>query len=275
MNMNLIMCSLLQIGFVVIILYGTKKTDEPELMSKDNTQVMKGLACFIVMLSHLGLEEKYQIMGTLHWLAVSFFFMSSGYGLTFSYYRKPGYLNTFYKRILSIALPYVLIGIASVFTQAIDFGCGGIFFVNVILLFYAAFYLCHKLCGKYADAVMCIIIILYSISAQIFCDSVMQQREGIALYFGWGNQSIAFAWGILAAKYNDRIKRILTGYKKILQGLSFVGIGILGYLYIQTRNISQVSWTEYFIRILVFVFVIILFLIFSMHYKIGNKASFL
>ena len=99
MNMNLIMCSLLQIGFVVIILYETKKIDEQELMSKDNTQVMKGLACFIVMLSHLGLEEKYQIMGTLHWLAVSFFFMSSGYGLTYSYYNKAGYIYKFYKRI--------------------------------------------------------------------------------------------------------------------------------------------------------------------------------
>ena len=171
MSMEAAARSILQILIVALMLWGTKKTDNTAFfMSKEYTKVLKAVSCFCVMEAHMEGGIKYHFFGCFHFIGVFFFFLISGYGLTYSFKNKDNYLQGFYHRILTVALPYIIINLFGLFVPWIRFGSGGTFFVNVMLLFYVLFYITHKIFKKYADCMLCLLIILYSVSAQIFCD---------------------------------------------------------------------------------------------------------
>ena len=271
----MLVSSLFQLSFVVAALWPNTRTQEHKntsvssLLDKNFTTTIKAVCCFIVMLSHIGLNEKYQLLGCFHWIAVSFFFLFSGFGLTVSTLTKPDYLKFFYKRFFKVLIPYAAVLFIN-YCFNFPIGSIGIFYVNVILLFYAMYYVIHRFIKKNPDIFVCIFIVLYSLFIQFYVDSRVS-RENLLSYFGWANQSIAFIYGIVIAKKLDYFKKILFEKRILIFCICILLISTLTPLYISRRNIYYISWAQYFLRIiLVSAFILCIFVI-TQNMRLGNK----
>lgn len=76
-------------------------------MSKEDTQLLKGLAILMVMTEHLGQVLHISALNPLGPIGVCLFLFVSGYGLSCSY-EKNGRSRYFSKRVLKVYIPYLV-----------------------------------------------------------------------------------------------------------------------------------------------------------------------
>ena len=77
---------ILQALLIVSLVSGCRlATDKSNFMEKDYAAVIKWGCSVIVIFSHINTPEKYHILGSLHFICVTLFFIFSGYGLTYKY----------------------------------------------------------------------------------------------------------------------------------------------------------------------------------------------
>ena len=285
---NFLLSSLFQLAFVALALCGGRRDREnASFMSRDYTCVLKALCCFSVILAHTGAGEKYCVLGFVHWIAVSLFFLFSGYGLSYSAAHKPDYLRAFHKRILKVAIPLLLIlALKAVFSC--ELWSGGMGYMLVAILFYAVFFLVRLLFGgkegfwgmDTADWILIALTVLYSLSVQFFHDSRMADRgevTGLALFlsfFGWGCQSLGFAYGIILSRKLGELKAFLARRQNvvILLAVCLVLLPFLALAYLRTRDVFFVSWTEYSLRAVMVLLSMLVIAIFSQGLRFGNPA---
>lgn len=77
------------------------------MISKEDTQILKGLAISMVMVEHLGQVLHIAALNPLGPIGVCLFLFVSGYGLSCSY-KKNGRNKYFSKRILKVYIPYLV-----------------------------------------------------------------------------------------------------------------------------------------------------------------------
>lgn len=257
----------LQLLLVLSLLIGCKRSaDKSYFMDRDYTAAIKWGCSVIVMFSHIAIPVKYHILGDLHFVCVTLFFLFSGYGLTYQYRIFGRRDRTARVRTVSkLVIPYiVVIIIKTVFS--IPIGIGGMYYMNVIILFYIIFFAISSITKNMTQFLISLAIfnIAYALSAQLY----LQQTTGL---LGWGNQSVGFLFGVLLCVYKERIciflkERVLV----ITMTLTLVAVPA-GIIYIKMRDISYVGNVEFFLRlILSFCMICILFAL-STHFKIGNK----
>ena len=76
------------------------------MISKGDTQILKGLAISMVIVEHLGQVFRIAALNPLGPIGVCLFLFVSGYGLSCSY-RKNGRNKYFSKRVLKVYIPYL------------------------------------------------------------------------------------------------------------------------------------------------------------------------
>ena len=76
------------------------------MISKEDTQILKGLAISMVIVEHLGQVLHIAALNPLGPIGVCLFLFISGYGLSCSY-KKNGRNKYFSKRILKVYIPYL------------------------------------------------------------------------------------------------------------------------------------------------------------------------
>ena len=202
------------------VLERTKYDDNcTQVLDKKWTTAIKGLCCIVVIFAHIPAEYSTKLqnaVGSFAYIAVTIFFVFSGYGLAVNRSKK-GYFNHFWRnRLVSLLAPMLIVNILkeiySLVTSNLNlrilFGIDG--FVLMLSLCYVAWYLVERtslIKEKHKAQVTCFLILLISIVT--YC---MQDKIPFTV---WPVPCLGFAYGVLLARYIDRIKTTLAKHKII------------------------------------------------------------
>lgn len=207
--------TLISFFLIIIILFifacfSKNKTDKVTgflHLSKNHTDILKGIATVLIIVSHIGNYRGFSIIIPLGGIGVALFLLSSGYGLNESFKRK-GLDNFFKTRLLKIIMPYwimtVLYWILHFDTISFDSFLGSIILVNrlpfmwfiqYIFIWYVIFYLSKKIFNESQGTAFLLTVSLILIF--VFKDTT------------WGEQSFSFTTGVLLSQY-PKIKDYLS-----------------------------------------------------------------
>ena len=142
------------------VIYGLKfDRDKDSFMSFDDSNFLRGFWCIIVVLVHIPAVYQNRIqdmIGSFAYIGVTFFFMTSAYGLKYSMMHKNGYMEHFWRRRLPALLVPALI--ANAFTVTMEKGLNEMHFISflningwvkVLLLYYAVFWIIYRIAPKF------------------------------------------------------------------------------------------------------------------------------
>ena len=155
-----VLMGLLVLGLAITTLWGIKyQPDKNSFMTIEDTTFLRGFWCIIVVLVHVPAMFQNRIqdmLGSFAYIGVTFFFMTSAYGLKWSMEHKPGYMDHFWKRRLpGILIPALIANAFSVIIHG--FAGDDITFlsflninswVKVLLLYYFVFWIVYKMVPK-------------------------------------------------------------------------------------------------------------------------------
>ena len=245
-----------------------------EYLSVESTSGLRGFLALGIIFHHLSPLVKsgeefsnFSYMGTY---IVSIFFFLSAYGLYVQNESRENYLDNFLvKRLSKIIVPFFIISLIYIFYrfvngQLIDlnffinlFKQGSTiiyngWFVDIIILMYIFFYISFKLFqNKFLSIVLNTIFITCYICLAI----------KLGYNFWWYNSALAFAIGLIWAKNQNKIDRVLEKYYFIVIVLVTVLLFVshrydilLKYLHIEdsysyalAANLDNIIFTIYFI----------------------------
>lgn len=196
-------------------------------LSNSTTTCIKGIAIFIIILSHIAGNLGTRFFTPLGGIGVAMFLFLSGYGLSKSYIRNQ---LSFYwrKRFIAIYPAYLIASIVSwianrvtdvktilfgiIFVKpAIPYG----WYFQYLLIWYAVFWI-----SGFVHSGKCKWTILLTCATISFCFFPEIMAE----------QSVSFIAGVFVATKEEQVLKFLTENKKILisLGLMLVGIVALG-----------------------------------------------
>lgn len=268
--------------FAAFVLVGCRYNDKKNtLFDLEDSTVLKGLWCIVVILVHIPDAYQNQIqdmIGSFAYIGVTFFFMTSAYGLKYGMEHKQNYLNHFWlKRLPKLLVPAFLINVIAVISGCI--GAGSEFHVlaliqinswlKVLLLFYLAFWLIFYFSEKFGfhnglwqDAAVCVFVILCSLTDRL---------TEFKLTLIWPTESWGFAYGILLACFMPRIKMWMQDRWSIKAILLLVLSGIAGLAYLKFKPVA--FYGDYCLKIILGIVLTVFILILTARFQIGNLVS--
>lgn len=259
--------------------------DNPPFMSKGFTDTLKGLCAIIVVMVHFRPEYQNTLqdaMGGFAYVAVTFFFLFSAYGMQWSLANKNDYLKHFWKgRLVSLLLPAVLINVSFFIIQSLYLGelqLRTLIYANdyvVVLLEYCLlFYVVMRYCQirhvdnlKYAWLLIVVIIIVSSLLLY-FLTVYVDGRHGT----NWCFERYGLIWGLALFAFFPGIKRWLgqgTLLKLVLAGIVSA---VLGYIYIKGGKYTY-FWGEYVLKIALGLSLLVTVLLLTRRLNIGNRIT--
>lgn len=203
-----------------VLLYRAKITDTcNDFFDKNWSLVLKGLCCIVVILVHIPNEHSTRLqsmMGSFAFVAVTVFFMISGYGLSVNRNRK-GYMQHFWRnRMVTLIVPMLLTNIVAEVVNLISgvtdhivynlFAVNG--FVVMITACYVIFYIANQfksLNEHMKSIITCLGILVLSILAFLF--------ENHIPFTVWPVPCLGFIYGILIADHRTQIIEVLNKQK--------------------------------------------------------------
>ena len=207
--------------------------------------------------------------------------MLSGYGLTESLaVDKNTFLTKHPKRLIKILLPFCTVLLIECMLEKIivtsNSGIGGygLFWFNVLLLFMLFYGLVARLTDNNNTLFICMCV--FNIVYAILCQEFILSYKEIDL-FGWGHQSLGFSAGIAFSLYKEKVLAFIRKHCAILtivNGGIFICFSLL-YYYIcrKPHDISKLTYSQFFIRIIISFSFILLMIIFLQKYQVGNRVS--
>lgn len=254
-----------------------------------DSMMLRGMFCIIVVLVHIpsAYQNRVQdIMGSFAYIGVTFFFMTSAFGLKYGTIHKKSYLQDFwFKRLLALLIPAFLCNAISVGMAAIVNGRISIrsFFhingwVKLLLFFYSVFWLMYYISDKFKphqsrtvwgrywqDVLVCLMILAYSLFDRLF-------STGLTL--GWATESMGFAYGIILADCVEPLKSWMDR-KWWTKSALFLMAGIItGLSYIKFKLVVFLG--DYCLKVLLGLVLMMLLFQLLRRIRIGNRMlSFL
>lgn len=245
-------------GFIVIaylvipIIIGLnlqRKSDNDELLSRIDSQLLKGVSAILIVLHHLSQRIGIDFI-TLPFIevgkySVSLFLFLSGYGVMISYINNKDYMRGFLrKRVLGIYIPFIISNIIFIiiyksegrvfslvdiikYTLGIKIIDPVMWFIFTIIVFYLIFYISFKYTSiRYGKIIFSLGSILYLIL-------------GIILNLGTTITNISFAFwgGIMLAIYKERFINFLDKRYIVKVILSICVLGITRVISVMAGNI--------------------------------------
>lgn len=275
-----ILMGLLVLCIAITTLWGVKyDPDKNSFMSIEDTTFLRGFWCIIVVLVHI--PKAYQnpiqdMLGSFAYIGVTFFFMTSAYGLKWSINHKPGYMEHFWRRRLPLIFIPALI--ANAFDVILKGVCGeeitlfSFFNINdwvkVLLLYYLVFWIIYGIApriiaaGDWQDAVMCSIVVLFSL---------IEYFTSLKITSIWIVEPLGFAYGILAAKYSEKIREWFSNnwLSKVLSLM--IAAGVLGVAYLKFKPVFFLG--DYLLKIVLGIAITSFMYAVVSKLKVGNKVN--
>ncbi len=265
---------LLYVLLIGLFTYGiTINSERKEILSKRNTDALKGLFCIFVVLSHMVEYSPYLYIVQLVFICVFCFFMFSGYGLTVSY-AKCEYLDRkrwFCKQIRRIAkliVPLMVVAIIEIFLNVPIYSGVGywIFVISVFYLLYGILAVVIKN-KKWTYISMIFISLFYS----LFCQFV--------LHYGtlWPAQELGFAVGVGYGVHKEKIEGVLRKNTIWIFMSSIIIFLITAVTYVirysGEHDIRVLSSGMYLGRIIMQGSALLIIFTFLLWFQIGNRIT--
>lgn len=242
----------------------------------ESSNCMRGFWCIVILLVHI--PAAYQnplqdMVGSFAYIGVTFFFMTSGYGLMLGINNKgiKSIEGFWLRRLPKLLIPMFLTNIVASLS---NFYQSGIYkavdlinihgFVRQLVIFYLIFWAVFRFVPqKVSD----------NNKSFIVCGAVF--AVSIAIYFlkisGWATESFGFIYGILLARYKDKFEAFAK-HKWLAKSFAFcVSSLILGIAYIKFKHIVFIG--DYFIKVLLGLSILAFILILNSKISIGNPVS--
>lgn len=239
-----------------------------------NTKALRGFWCVIVILVHIPYPYQNAVQdlaGSFAYVGVTFFFMTSAYGLTLGQRKNPR-LSGFWRRrlpkllITNLArnvffwtLFLVLFGWRATIWQLLDVDC----WVTWLLGCFLFFWIGHRFCGKWADWSIAACLIVISLAVYWINQLKIMQTSN------WSSEAYGFLWGIALARYDTSVRAFLQ--RKWLAGTVFWCICslVLGAAYLKLKPV--VFFGNYLLRILLGAAILMFLLALNARIRIGNR----
>lgn len=264
-----------------------KKLDGGGYLSLDTCKNYRGLFAVMVVFAHLSQHTDTGILFGLFtptgYLAVTYFFFLSGYGLQKSYitksdkYRK-GFLL---KRIPNILFPYIIItfiywlfnylngemltfkdSILLIVTKGWPI-VDNSWYIICILLFYIVFWLSMVLCRR-KYTLMIIVCTVWDIIYAIYCAK---------MEFGnwWYNASHILMFGMFWAVYEQKIISIIKKLYWAITPIVFAAFIILQFFSKNIVSLIGIPKLSIVLRFMISIVFVTSVLLFSLKVKVGNS----
>lgn len=267
---------------VVSAVYGIQiDKAKDSFMSLNDTNFLRGFWCIIVVLVHIPADYQNRIqdmIGSFAYIGVTFFFMTSAYGLKYSILYKNGYMEHFWRRRLPVILiPALIVNVFYVVIHMLESGSREISiisflninnWVKVLLLYYLAFWIIYYIApkfiveGEWQDIVICLFVVLCS---------MIDRLTDLKVTSIWIVEPLGFAYGIIAATYSDSIKRWMKE-KYLLKCVIFMFLsGFLGIVYLKLKHIDILG--DYLLKIALGIVIITFIFEVISKLRVGNKLS--
>lgn len=273
-------CMLLIVAFLgFIIIFIDRKGKNGSFFDLENTNCMRGFWCLIVLLVHIPAQYQNSIqnvIGSFAYIGVTFFFMTSSYGLTLGAIKDIEKVRQgFWKRRLGkLLLPMVIVNIARVTAEAVclkSFTWWKLFaitgFVRQILFFYFIFWIVicilpEKISFDIKCVILYISVVLFSVVIYFW------KTNGI---FGWPVESFGFAYGLLLARKKEIFLKLSKKKAWIFAGI-FCGLSlIVGVTYLKFKSIVFLG--DYLIKTILGISILCFMLFLNSRISIGNCVS--
>ena len=257
------------------------RTDAAHLFDKQNSNAMRGFWCLIVILVHIPASYQNRIqdmLGSFAYIGVTFFFMTSAYGLKLGIKKDPDSIRYFWgKRLPKLLIPMFLVNIVSLIFRVIE-GSGislGILiningWVQWLFVCYLIFWTVNRFVtfdrfrtGGYADIIVCVLIIAFSVAIYVLRSYISGTT--------WCPEVFGFVWGIVFFHIKNRFAEWM-GKKWFLKCIALCVIaGMVGVVYLKLK--PMIFFGDYILKILLGVLIIAFMLAVNSHVAIGNKVS--
>lgn len=264
--------------FIVIYRFEYNSDGNVGFFDLKNSKALRGFWCLIVVLVHV--PEEYQnviqdMIGSFAYIGVTFFFMTSAYGLTLGIKKRPDSIKGFWiKRLPRIIIPNLM---SNIFFGLLLWACInekrsfiGFISINIwvrwLLVCYLAFWICNYFIRdnkKRATLIMCALVI--SISFLFYFLKVTE----IFITSAWCTEMFGFVWGALLAVYYEELLKFFQKrwIRKVV--VSCLLAGIIGIAYLKFKPIIFLG--DYVLKIILGIAILIFILILNSKISIGNK----
>ncbi|MDE6301639.1 MAG: acyltransferase family protein [Muribaculaceae bacterium] len=218
------------------------------------THLLKGIAAIIVVMIHF--PEAYtnplqKCIGSYAYIAVTYFFFVSAYGMEYSYNHRPDYLRRFWiNRLSGLLIPMFLVNVlaygyclinrlhyAERWTELLKFN----HYVTILLEYCVLFYLLYKIIVTrwIAQSILIAVVTGSSLYYYFTLDSWSTSV--------WPFERMGLVWGLLAYKYRSQMI-VWMSRKNVRKAITLIFMtGLLGVAYIKFKPIY--FWGAYLLKV--------------------------
>lgn len=201
-----------------------------ELISRRESQTLKGIAILMVVVEHIGQAYHVGVVNPLGPIGVFLFLCLSGYGITCSYYKN-GLKRYFSKKIVKVYVPYAFtiilfllwrlsinelpsVNLSIRYFILSELPQGSYWYLILIFYWYIVFFLLSSLLKKWP-------LIMFLMLAASFLISLL---EGFSRGYVW--QFVSFPLGVYIGKREAEFLKIEKA-KRIKIGWFLIAIGVI------------------------------------------------
>ncbi len=274
--------TLLILAFMVfLVLFKAKYNNNGEhFFDADSTKTLRASWIFVIVMAHL--DSRFQnplqeLILHFGYVGITFFFMSSGYGLSLSHDKNPDGIRFFWrKKLPKLVLACWLVTLIFALVLRLGFGLklqAKEFLVieswiRWLLACYFIFWITHIIRLKSrvaADILCCVGVAIFSLTVYFL------SQRGIITETTWVTECYGFAWGILIHRYREKFLT-LTKSKWIQKALAFMAVSVvLGLAYLKFKREPLAG--DYLLKIVLGASILTVVLIINTRISFGNKIS--
>ena len=244
---------------------------------RHNSKAMRGFWSIIVILVHI--PQPYQntiqdMIGSFAYIGVTFFFMTSGYGLSVGVQGKPDSIKRFWRaRLPKLLIPnWITNAVFALLLFALCGGSlGGILNINrwVVWLLgcYLAFWIGYRFPwkAKLRRGIVCCLVFVLSITVYIL------QKLGLVQTVTWCTEVFGFIWGMLLFAGYEKCKAFAARKWMVKVSAACLISLVLGVSYLLGKGIA--FWGDYVLKVLLGLSILSFILLLNAKVRIGNKLS--
>lgn len=269
---------LITIFLVVLLSYRSKYRDDSQhFFDKTNSVALRGFWCMIVILVHTPAlyQNKIQdMLGSFAYIGVTFFFMTSAFGLKLGTAKDPNGIKYFWrKRLPQLIIPYFLANIVScliLLYRGVEFKLDRLWrpnrWVQWLLVCYLIFWFVYRFIPikeKWRDVIICICIVCFS--------GTVYRFKNIIEVTTWCTEVYGFIWGIILSNFKGFFVKWMNRCWLVKCVLFCMVSGILGLCYLKYKPV--VFYGDYLLKIVLGIAIIIFMLAINTKIEIGNKLN--
>lgn len=274
----LMLLLLLFMGIVALYRMKIHPQGNGAFFGAENTKAMRGEWCIVIVLVHTPVAYQNMLqdaIGSFAFIGVTFFFMTSAYGLALSAAKNGGCVQGFWRRRLpKVLIPQLLANVLmttifmAVGAKRLELGlllyCNS--WLKWLLIFYLIYWIACLVGRTEAsrNSVACGLVLTFSLVTYVL------KTIGIITSTVWSVEMLGCIWGIALASYRPRLLQASSKRwgMKCLAGCAVALM--LGLAYLRFKPV--VFWGDYLLRIALGVAIIGFILLLNTKVSVGNRV---